>query len=108
MPTPVDIESALGGDESPAPKASKKGSKVPDVGAMDEKDPAGAPDPDAGGEQADPQFAADCSDIFPDLSDDQCLQLQHLIDSRIQGAMSGAGPAQPMPAPAPPGGSPYG
>lgn len=47
-------------------------------------------DADAGQDAVDPQFAADCADIFPELSPEQCQKLQDLIDDRIAALTGGA------------------
>lgn len=36
--------------------------------------------------ELDPMFAADASELFPDLDDDQLAKLQKLIDSRLNAA----------------------
>lgn len=76
MPIP-DMSAVLGSSAPPT-----KDAPYTDAAGND-------PDADSDTDQADPQFAADCADIFPKLTPEQCRKLQDLIDDRVAQA-SGA------------------
>ena len=90
MPEPIDMEAALGGGGPPAPDAGGMPDLMSAMGGL-----MPSPDDEPMGEDelseeasADPEFAGEAAELFPEFSPEQLSKLQALIDMRCE-AMKG-------------------
>ena len=93
MPEQIDMEAALGGGGPAAPAGGDGG--MPDLmSAMGGLTPS--PDDEPMGEDelseevsADPAFAGEAADLFPEFTPEQVSKLQALIDMRCEAMKAG-------------------